>query len=171
MVKSGGIFFTKDNVMEEFACERRNTCDHDQRSFKAYLARWMGATIKLAPHTADILLPRLQASAKAAAQQCSGPDNKCGLRWVDHEKHDGSHGLGEQLAAMEVFQVNLVEKAAGFANNETGTSQGNPAGGSEATEEITPLSDITVGDKVGAGFVTTAVLLGILGAAWWLLKT
>lgn len=156
--------------MEEFACERINNCDYDQRSFKAYLARWMGGTIKLAPHTAETLLPRLQESAKAAAQQCSGPNKKCGLRWVDHEKHDGSHGLGEQMAAMEVFQVNLVDTVGGYANNETGTSKGNPAGGSEPTEEITPLSDITMGDKVGAGFVTTAVLVGILAAAWWLLK-
>ena len=156
--------------MKEVACEDIDTCDEDQRSFKAYLARWMGATMALAPHTDETLRPRLEASAKAAAEQCSGPDNKCGLRWTRHEDHDGSHGLGEQLAAMEVFQVNLIPET-GFVNNETGTSKGNPSAGSGPSESFTPLSDISTGDKVGAGFVTTAVLLGILGAAWWLLKT
>ncbi|KAI5294178.1 hydrolase 76 protein, partial [Ascosphaera acerosa] len=55
------VFFTRDGVMTEVACEKAPVpCNDDQQSFKAYTARWMAATVKVAPATADALMPLLR---------------------------------------------------------------------------------------------------------------
>src|SRR5438045_7393891 len=97
--------FFKNNVMYEWNCETSGTCNNDQRSFKAYLSRWMAATTKVADWTTDMIMPKLQASATNAALQCSGGDDgtTCGLRWTAGAQYDGSTGPGEQMAALEVF--------------------------------------------------------------------
>ncbi|EAS27478.1 glycosyl hydrolase family 76 protein [Coccidioides immitis RS] len=171
LIDAAGIFFSKDppDVMTEVACEGNGKCNIDQRSFKAYLSRWMAMTIKLAPYTRDRLLPKLQASATAAALQCSGPDNACGLRWTKGEAYDGSTGVGEQMAALEIIQSNLIDLVAGPADNSTGISRGNPSAGT-GSDPTFELSDITTGDRVGAGFLTSVVLIGILGGAWWMVS-
>lgn len=174
LIGGSNIFFTSKepkNVMTEIACEVNGKCNVDQRSFKAYLSRWMAATTKLAPHTHDELMDKLRASAKAAAQQCSGPDDACGLRWTKGASYDGSTGVGEQMAALEVVQSNLIHKVAGPANNKTGISKGNPnAGTKKGNEEEIEMSEITTGDRVGAGFITTIILLCVMGGAWWMIS-
>ncbi|KAF2454587.1 glycoside hydrolase [Lineolata rhizophorae] len=167
------VFFSPDspNVMYEVACEPNDKCNVDQRSFKAYLSRWMAATTKVAPWTADYIMPKLQTSARAAAQQCSGGDDgqQCGLRWTNGANWDGSFGVGEQMSALEVIQSNLISKVSGPVTNDTGgTSQGDPAAGSNSQDTPVVLNQITTGDKVGAGFLTTFILIGILGGAWWM---
>jgi len=91
--------------MAEIACESIGTCNYDQRSFKGYLARWMAATVQLMPDSYDVIMPRIQASAVAAAAQCSGGSNgqTCGLRWTQGSVWDGSYGPGEQMSAMNVI--------------------------------------------------------------------
>jgi mannan endo-1,6-alpha-mannosidase len=173
IISGAEVFFSKEppNVMTEVACESNGKCNVDQQSFKAYLSRWMAATTKVAPFTYDILMPKLQASAQAAALQCSGPGNACGLRWTKGAEYDGTTGVGEQMSALEVFQSLLVPDSPGPANNVTGTSKGDPAAGTTPDEEsIVAPSEITTGDKIGAGFLTTLILLGALGGAWWMVS-
>jgi len=173
IISGSEVFFSKEppNVMTEVACESNGKCNVDQRSFKAYLSRWMAATTKVAPFTFEILMPKLQASAQAAALQCSGPSNACGLRWTKGAEYDGSTGVGEQMAALEVFQSLLSPDSPGPANNVTGTSKGDPSAGTAPDKEsIVPPSEITTGDKIGAGFMTTLILLGVLGGAWWMVS-
>ncbi|MCJ1364553.1 hydrolase 76 protein [Acarospora aff. strigata] len=167
------VFFSPQvpNVMYEVACEPNGKCDVDQRSFKAYLARWMAATTKMAPFTYDYVMTRLRASAQAAAQQCSGGDDgvTCGLRWTAGPKWDGAFGVGEQMSALEVIQSNLISKVSGPVTNSTGgTSKGDPAAGTGG--DVSPIGtpDVTTGDKVGAGFLTTLILVSVLGGAWWM---
>ncbi|EEP81114.1 conserved hypothetical protein [Uncinocarpus reesii 1704] len=171
LIDAASIFFSKDppNVMTEVACEGNGKCNVDQRSFKAYLARWMALTMKIAPFTREKLLPRLQASARAAALQCNGPDNACGLRWTKGAAYDGSTGVGEQMAALEIIQSNLIDEVAGPADNTTGISKGDPTAGTGG-DPVYTFSDITTGDKVGAGFLTSVVLISILGGAWWMVS-
>lgn len=158
--------------MTEVACEANGKCNVDQRSFKAYLSRWMAATIKVAPFTHDLIMPKLQASALAAAQQCNGPDNACGLRWTMGTQYDGSTGVGEQMSAMEVFQSNLIDQVAGpFTNQTGGTSQGdNTAGTGHSDQDALGIytSEITTADRVGAGFLTAIVIICTVGGAWWM---
>lgn len=159
--------------MYEVACETNGKCDVDQRSFKAYLARWMAATTQLAPFTYKQIMPKLQASATAAAQQCSGgaTGNVCGLQWTKGTAYDGSFGVGEQISALEVIQSNLITKvAAPVTHNTGGTSKGNPSAGTggDTTAPGIQTGTITTGDKVGAGFLTTLVLVAVVGGAWWM---
>ena len=157
--------------MSEIACETSNTCDTDQQSFKAYLARDMAATIIRAPYTRGAILPLLQSSAAAAAKSCSGGDdgNTCGLKWTTGG-WDGIYGIGEQMSALEVMISNLIDTVPGpVTNNTGGISPGNPSAGTTATSPSgLDLSVVTTGDKVGAGFLTTLVLLAVLGGAWWM---
>jgi len=173
IINGTSIFFSNDvpNVMYEVACEPNGKCDVDQRSFKAYLARWMAATTKVAPWTHDLIMPKLRASAQAAAEQCSGgTDGKtCGLKWTTKGVWDGSYGVGEQMSALEVVQSLLIDQVSGPLTNQTGgTSKSNPSAGSHSETSPLTFSPTTTGDKVGAGFLTTIILITILGGAWWM---
>jgi mannan endo-1,6-alpha-mannosidase len=158
--------------MAEVACESNGKCDVDQRSFKAYLARWMAATTIKAPFTRNQILPLLQSSAQAAIKTCTGglDGNSCGLQWTTGA-FDGSLGVGEQMSVLEVVQSLLIDTVPGpVGANSGGISQGNPSAGTSGEQGPTglDLSTITMGDKAGAGFLTALVLLGVLGGAWWM---
>ncbi len=159
--------------MAEVACEPLQTCDHDQPSFKAYLSRWMAATTQLAPFTTAFIMTRLQASAKGAAAQCSGGTDgvTCGRRWTQ-PNWDGKYGVGEQMSALSVIQANLISKVAGPVTNDTGgTSRGNPAPGigvGPVAGELNGMRDVKTSDKVGAGILTTMLLLTLFSTLWWM---
>lgn len=147
-------------------------CNVDQRSFKAYLTRWLAATAELVPYTHDDIIREIRTSAIAAAKTCTAGDRgtSCGLRWTQ-EANDGSLGVGEQMAALEIFQSNLVDKAPGWvsARAGTGTSKGDVEAGTgnrqqEAAEDRF-YSSIGTGDKVGAGILTALILIGVLGGS------
>ncbi|KAK4955475.1 hypothetical protein LTR66_013422 [Elasticomyces elasticus] len=168
------VFFspTVANVMYEVACEPNGNCDIDQRSFKAYLARWMAASTKVAPFLTNAVMIKINASAAAAALQCSGGNDgtTCGLQWTKLGVWDGNTGVGEQMSAMEVIQSTLIQSVAGpVTNNTGGTSKGNYAAGTGGdTNPGAPTGVITTGDKAGAGILTAVILVGILGGAWWM---
>jgi mannan endo-1,6-alpha-mannosidase len=129
-VKSASRFFTANenstDVMSEIVCEPFNKCNNDQASFKAYLGRWLAKTSVLAPYTADTINSYLQASAKAAAESCSGGSGSdCGMKWYVGG-FDGNTGVGQQLSAMEVIQALLVSKAGlpGKAGDSKNSTQG-----------------------------------------------
>jgi mannan endo-1,6-alpha-mannosidase len=159
--------------MFEVACEPVGTCDMDQRSFKAYLARWMAATIKVAPWAEDSLRPLLQSSARSAVATCTAgfDGNQCGLKWT-LEANDGSLGVGEQMSALEVVQANLIDNVPGPLTNATGgTSIGNPAAGSSVGSTSVVFNAITTSDKAGAGILTVLVLVGFFSGAWWMIQS
>lgn len=157
--------------MSEVGCEPIDRCNVDQRSFKAYFARWIAATVQIAPFTHDLLKPKLRASAQAAAQQCSGANNACGLKWIQGDQYDGSMGLGEQMAAMEIFQTNLVDQAEQRVTTNTGgTSKGNPKAGTDSSDaqSIGESNAITTADRAGAWILTFAVVFLTLGGVYFM---
>lgn len=158
--------------MYEVACEPSGNCNVDQQSFKAYLARWMAATTKVAPWTHDTIMPLLQSSAAAAAQSCdyAATGVACGMRWTVGT-YDGLTGVGEQMNALEVIQSNLIDLVEGPVGNKTGgTSQGNPNAGSGGDTIVTgPVQEITTGDRAGAGILTAIVLITMIGGTWWMI--
>jgi len=87
------------NIMNELQCEAQLNCNEDQKSFKAYLARWMAVTALLVPSTAATIVPKLAASAAAAAGQCDGGTSgkACGLQWYT-STWDGTTGVGQQVS-------------------------------------------------------------------------
>lgn len=112
--------------MYEVACEPSNNCDTDQLSFKAYLARWMAASTKVAPFVGDIVNAQLKTSAVAAAKSCSGGADgvTCGTKWTTGA-WDGAYGVGQQMSALETIQGLLIGQVSGPVTNSTGgTSKG-----------------------------------------------
>ncbi|CZT47780.1 probable DFG5 protein [Rhynchosporium secalis] len=172
LVKGLDVFFPNGrNVMQEVACENNGLCNVDQHSFKAYLSRWMAATTKMAPYTYDTIMAKLAPSAKAAAAQCSGGNNgrMCGMKWSMGATWDGSVGVGQEMAALEVIQSNLISQVAGPVTNSTGgTSVGDPNAGSEAVTYL-PNFPSTKADRGGAGFLTFLVLISFIGMCWWMI--
>lgn len=166
------FFYNNTEIMYEVACEPQMNCNTDQLSFKAYLARWMAATTKVAPWTYDQIKPYLAASATGAADTCTGGSDgvTCGTQWyIGH--WDGTYGVGQQMSALEVMQSNLIDKVQGPVGNKTGgISVGDPSAGTGGdTNPGAPTGRITTGDKAGAGILTALVIVGILGGAWYAL--
>ena len=171
ILDASGVFFNDASIMYEVACEPRGNCDVDQRSFKAYLGRWMAATTKVAPWTHGQIFPLLQSSATAAATSCSGGDDgaTCGLKWTAGS-WDGQAGVGEQMSGLEVIQSTLIDSVPGPVGNGTGgISKGNPAAGTTSSS-IVPMEAITTGDRAGAGILTALLLVALVGGAWWLVS-
>ncbi|KAI2608878.1 glycoside hydrolase family 76 protein [Hypoxylon fragiforme] len=175
-------FFFDDGIVVERPCESFNFCDFDQQSFKGYLLRWMASTAQLAPFTFDTAMPLIKSSAAAAAQQCSGSPaanefkgvagTACGFKWTEKDKFDGLVGVGEQMSALSALQYSLIKKetAAPLTADTGGTSVGNPDAGRQMAEYMPkPLREISIGEKVAAGFVTTAVAFSVVGAVVFLL--
>ncbi len=172
MMQGIDVFFPENNIMQEVACENNGMCDVDQHSFKAYLARWMAATTKMAPFTYNKIMSYLAPSAQAAAEQCCGGSNgrTCGLKWTMNTTWDGSYGVGQEMAALEVIQSNLITQASGPVTDATGgTSKGNPSAGTNwNAQAVIAITPATTSDRIRAGFLTGIVLLILIGTLWWM---
>lgn len=174
LLKGAETFFPERDIMSEVACERQQTCNNDQPSFKAYLSRWMAATAQIAPYTERRIMTKLRASAIGAAAQCIGGSNgrTCGRRW-DQPQWDGKSGPGEQMSALSVIQANLIQKVKPpVTQQKGGTSQGDPTAGThdDTTSILEPqlTRKITTLDRAGAGVITALVLACLLGTMWWI---
>lgn len=171
LLLEGVSVFFREGVMFEAACQPQQNCNNDQRSFKAFLSRFLGLTAQLAPDTRDIINWYLLTSADAAAQACSGGEDgvTCGLNW-QRGGWDGYYGLGEQMAALETIQnLRYLDKPSPYTHDSGASSEGNPAAGNHIIEEEPKLLDIRAGSKAGAAFVTAFVALTIILACIWIL--
>lgn len=137
----------------------------------------MAQTTKMAPFTYDIIAAALMKSAVAAAAQCTGGANgrACGLRWTFNGKlsaWDGTTGVGQEMAAMEVILSTLIKNTRGPVTNTTGgTSIGNANAGSGSASSTAGLLDntpATTGDKAGAGILTALLLVTAVGGMGWM---
>jgi mannan endo-1,6-alpha-mannosidase len=155
--------------MVEYACEPLNNCNVDQRSFKAYLARWLAATVQLAPFTAGQIMPWLSTSANAAAKACSDTSGgvACGRAWYTGGD-DGLRDVGYQMTAMSVIQANLINQSPELMNINTGDSVSNPSAGGGPVQILPdPIftRKMTGADKAGAWVVTVVAMLACFGTA------
>lgn len=160
--------------MSEVACEPNQMCDRNQRCFKAFLSTWLGFLTTIAPYTTDEIIPKLQASALGAAQQCSGGDDKkhCGRRWYQ-DKWDGYKGLEEQMSALGIMTMAMLPHAtknqAPLTSKTGGNSKSNPDAGKGESEETGELRPISTGDRAGAGVVTVVFMGGWIAAVTFML--
>lgn len=150
-------------------CEQYNACNVDEHSFKAYLNRWMAASTQMAPFTYNTSYPLLLSSAKAAAAQCTGSPSGsvCGLKWYLNGTWDGTNGVGQQMAALEVMLGTLIGTEvvkAPVTNTTGGTSLGNPSAGYNSSD-VPPreiISPADKGDRIRAWFLTAVVSVAAL---------
>lgn len=170
LLNGAQVFFANNSVMYEAACQPHYSCNNDQRSFKAYFARFLGLTSVMVPDTRDTITKWMVDSANAAASSCSGgtDGHTCGLSWTNGS-WDGYWGLGEQMSALEVMtNLRVHDVPAPYTANNGGSSLGNPAAGYSTTETAaTPLT-LHTKDRAGAGFITALLGAAIIGAGIWL---
>ena len=169
LLNSSSVFFN-NSILYEAACQPAGTCNNDQRSFKAYFSRFLGATAQLVPETRSTIMHWINSSAIAAAQSCSGgtDGHTCGTNWFA-DGWDGKYGLGEQMAALEIMvNTRALHKHGPYTANDGGSSQGNGAAGTEAhATNLSPLH-ITAGSRAAAGIITAVIGISIVACALWL---
>ncbi|CDK25426.1 unnamed protein product [Kuraishia capsulata CBS 1993] len=163
------VFFD-DDVMYEAACQGSGNCNNDQRSFKAYLSRFLGYTSILAPTTWSTIRPWIETSAKAAAGSCVGgyDGHTCGLNWTMNG-WDGFYGLGEQMSALEVIQNLLIaDRPAPYTASNGGSSTGDPAAGTQTTTTVDSPLSLGKGDTAGAAIITCIIGVSLISGGLWL---
>ncbi|KAE9380625.1 glycoside hydrolase family 76 protein [Stipitochalara longipes BDJ] len=173
VLKTADIFFV-NNVMQEQACETVGTCDTDQLSFKAYFSAWLAQTTVLAPFTYSTIAPLLASTATAAGAACSGGNQgtTCGFKWTT-SAYDGTTGVGQQMSALgainsALIQVPQAKAVVPVTNSTGGTSVGNNAAGITAPGvgmAMDMSAPVETKDKVAAGFLTFAVVGGVIGGS------
>lgn len=195
ILEEAAATFFNDSVMVEQACEDAGLCDTDQLSFKGYLARWMAGTTQVAPHTFDTVMPLLRSTAAAAARACSGSPasgfaglagTACGFGWTAGG-FDGRPGVGQQMSALSTIMYTLVRRPSGDGDggggggggggestapvtaDTGGTSRGDPDAGTSA-KGAPVLAPVTTKEKVAAGFLTSAIALGVIGGGVFVVK-
>lgn len=161
--------------MSEVACESAKTCDRNSICFKGFLSSWLTFTSLLAPYTYPTIITKLQASAQAAAKSCTGGTDgaHCGITWVN-QTFDGSSGLEEQMAVLSVFSSNMVAfpfngTRGPLTANTGGNSTSNPSAGLSNNPTTSTTSQISTGDRAGAGVLTAVFLFGWMGMVGWML--
>jgi mannan endo-1,6-alpha-mannosidase len=143
-------FFPGD-IMVEVACESAQSCNTDMKAYKGITARWLAATIQMAPYTSSLILPKLTASAQAAVKQCDGKD-QCGFMWTTANSN-GDTGIGQQMNALAVVQALLVGSTALPATVATG---GVPPGNSSSSSGPSNTSGAGAGSSSTAGAASTS---------------
>ncbi|KAL6928938.1 hydrolase 76 protein [Hanseniaspora valbyensis] len=169
-MSSSSVFFN-NSVLYEAACQTKYNCNTDQRSFRAYFARFLGLTAQLVPDTQDQIMTWLNASAIGAAESCSGgtDGHTCGINW-SYGGWDGWYGLGEQIDALEVIlNTQILSKDKPYTNNTGGTSTGSADAGSKSTATNVASLNITGKDKAGAGVLTAVLGLSLVLSGIWLI--
>ncbi|KAL4818059.1 glycosyl hydrolase family 76-domain-containing protein [Aspergillus spinulosporus] len=159
------------NVMSEISCEKLHTCDRNMLCFKGWTAMWMALTANLVPQTRTTIVPKLQGSAVAIGRQCDGEDeNLCGNRWYQ-DTWDGIKGLEVQMAALGGITSNLMLMTEATAKTiETNPDAKEQHLDTHNSDDPATLRAISTGDRVGSWILTAVWSLGILSAAWWLVR-
>jgi hypothetical protein len=175
LANTNRVFFNPEyadgKVMTEYACEPppQANCNPDQRSFKAYLSRWLAVAAQLAPWSQEQILPWLSGSATAASKACTLNNNGlgCGRVWYNYND-DGLRDVGNQMSSLSVVQSNLILSARPLADIGSGDSTSDPGAGSgkgPPTPSEILTRKMTTGDKAGAWILTAVALLAFIAGA------
>lgn len=153
------------NILVE-PCDEKELCNQNEILFKGLVSSWLALIAVLVPSTYDQILPKLQASAEAAAASCTGMNNNtCSVRWYQ-KKWDGWNGLEEQVIATDVItsvlMMDMPDKAPVTADT-GGKSSSDPNAGSGKDGSSDKLRKITAGDKAGASILTLLFSGGWIG--------
>lgn len=152
--------------MEEFACERVNSCDPDQTLFKGLFARALGVTVQIAPFTRGAIIPRIRTSAAAAAKVCVVDEDDtdeatCGPKWTAGKRKDLG-GISESISALQVIQANLNDVVPPVKPDASPTSSEGGNSPTQATSETaTSTPDDSGSFRLGVGWQQSS--LAVLG--------
>ncbi|KAL4874531.1 glycosyl hydrolase family 76-domain-containing protein [Aspergillus karnatakaensis] len=142
------------------ACDSVNLCNNNEKLFKGIVSMWLATVALLVPDTYDLIFPKLQTTAQAAALSCSGAGNdSCSVKWYE-SKWDGTIGMEQQISATSILSSVLVSEKRNppLTSRTGGNSTSNPTAGG-FKHEVKKPRDITTADRVGAG-ILTALFVG-----------
>ena len=164
-----------NDIMSEYNCEIRNVCDGNSALFKGVTIAWLATMTTLVSDTAQEMMPKLKASAVAAAQQCTGGDNgrTCGSRWYQ-KNWDGTTGMEQEITGLSAIASSLVSEkqdAAPKSRESGGNSKPDGGAGTGGKDDTSPgeLKKITAADKTGASILTVIFVAGWIGAMTWMI--
>ncbi|KEY72151.1 hypothetical protein S7711_00160 [Stachybotrys chartarum IBT 7711] len=170
LVTTGLSTFFPDGIAVEIACENAGTCTTDMLSFKGYVHRWYSTITKVAPFTADTILPVLRTSTEAAVKQCTGGDTgrACGFKWQSGV-FDGSVGAGQEMNVLGAVSSLLISQSGGPVTADSGgTSQGNNNAGSNSDDLQEEYDAVQASDRAGAAILTILVIVSACGMFGWM---
>ncbi|OAS99466.1 uncharacterized protein BDCG_16152 [Blastomyces dermatitidis ER-3] len=137
LFKGASIFFKRD-IMFEPACEPDEKCDIRRKTFKAILSKALRNTVQLAPFMNDLVLPKVEASAREAVDECDEEDgyHMCSYDWVDvdndrddkDDDNDDDETLGEQLSVLQIVLAKLAGMGEGTPPGRQSSPGGSPGG-------------------------------------------
>lgn len=159
------IFFP-DGVAVEPSCESIETCTSDMYFFKGILHRSLAWTMKMAPHTADTILPVLKTSAVAAVSTCTGGDNgrMCGFAWSNGTFDVSNAGAQSSVLGALVSVLEITDVASSGSSGSGSSSSGN--GSSSSSGSSSSNSTSTDGKSMGTNFgISFSALFGALTIA------
>ncbi|KAL2834885.1 mannan endo-1,6-alpha-mannosidase [Aspergillus cavernicola] len=151
-------------------CEPVSLCNFNEILFKGIVSAWLAFVAVVVPETYDLIFPKLQTSAQAAALSCSGAgNNTCGITWYTRE-WDKSIGMEQQIIATDILSSVLVSEK---RNNPPHTSKSRGNGTSNLNlnnGNNGKLREITTGDRAGA-WILTILFVGLWGGmiTWMIL--
>jgi hypothetical protein len=96
----------------------------------------------------------------------------CGMSWWK-TGFDGVKGLGQQISALNILTVLLVDSVPPpFTSKTGGNSKGNADLGKGSEDSSIPdfFEPISTADRAGASILTILVVGFWVSGAWWLLK-
>ena len=97
----------------------------------------------------------------------------CGMKWST-EKYDGTTGVGQQMAALEVTLSCMIKDRGPILTSSTGgESKGDPNAGSDDIGRERPEGDIvfapiSTGERAAAGILTALVIGLLVAGIFWL---
>jgi mannan endo-1,6-alpha-mannosidase len=162
-------YFFPNNTAYEASCEQPGAiCNSDQTSFKGFVHRWLAITGQLVPEFKERIHTLLKESTRQGLKTCTGGPNgrMCGLHWTTGA-FDGQPGAATQMNMVAALSSLLANDVAPPTSRKTGgTSESDPNAGGDDNGLPQP-TEVTGGDRAGAGIVTVLLLvLGIGGYAW-----
>lgn len=160
-------------ILSDITCEPVDKCNRNEILFKAFYSTWLAFMSTIVPDTLQLVLPRLQTSATAAAKTCTGGSDGtlCGIAW--YTQTFDTPGLEQEVAVLGGLTAAMVnfDQRPPFTAHTGGKSIGNPAAGTNSTTGAPPvLESITTGDRAGAGVLTVIFVAGWSTGLWWMVK-
>jgi mannan endo-1,6-alpha-mannosidase len=142
------VFFPS-GIATEIACENQESCSVDMYALKGILAQQLLDAVQMAPYTAPAILPRVNATAQAAAKAC-GTGFTCAFVWSGN-KVGNDTGLGQQLSALSYVQGLLVGQApvTGTNGGTNATTTNGTASSTAATTGSTATGSKSAGSTLG----------------------
>lgn len=90
------------------------------------------------------------------------------MKWTT-DAYDGSTGVGQEMNAMQIIGVNLIEDTKSPVSESTGgtAANGSDLATSSTSDTTVTFAPVTTKDRAGAGIITAMAVISMIGGAWY----